>query len=212
MGPVWRNEKPGPGRFRQFYQCDADTVGAATRGRGCRDLRDAGRRAGGGGHPARRLRGPGQQPQGAERGDGGRGHPRSRRSGQVRARARHRAARHRQARPAGRRGRARAAGRGAQGRERATSPRARGSAAEQAEVVMGFMAAQVATTRRRDRWPSLRELVGGLARSAPKACDELETIAELCSTRRATAPTASSSTPPSCAASATTPARSSRRS
>ncbi|HEV8034063.1 histidine--tRNA ligase [Yoonia sp.] len=30
MGPVWRNEKPGPGRFRQFYQCDADTVGAGT--------------------------------------------------------------------------------------------------------------------------------------------------------------------------------------
>ena len=29
MGPVWRNEKPGPGRYRQFYQCDADTVGAA---------------------------------------------------------------------------------------------------------------------------------------------------------------------------------------
>ena len=28
MGPVWRNEKPGPGRFRQFYQCDADTIGA----------------------------------------------------------------------------------------------------------------------------------------------------------------------------------------
>ncbi len=28
MGAVWRNEKPGPGRFRQFYQCDADTVGA----------------------------------------------------------------------------------------------------------------------------------------------------------------------------------------
>ena len=28
FGPVWRNEKPGPGRFRQFYQCDADTVGA----------------------------------------------------------------------------------------------------------------------------------------------------------------------------------------
>ena len=27
VGPVWRNEKPGPGRFRQFYQCDADTVG-----------------------------------------------------------------------------------------------------------------------------------------------------------------------------------------
>ena len=30
MGPVWRNEKPGPGRFRQFYQCDADTVGSSS--------------------------------------------------------------------------------------------------------------------------------------------------------------------------------------
>lgn len=30
QGPVWRNEKPGPGRFRQFYQCDADTVGAGS--------------------------------------------------------------------------------------------------------------------------------------------------------------------------------------
>jgi len=28
FGDVWRNEKPGPGRFRQFVQCDADTVGA----------------------------------------------------------------------------------------------------------------------------------------------------------------------------------------
>ena len=28
MGPVWRNEKPGPGRFRQFMQFDADTVGS----------------------------------------------------------------------------------------------------------------------------------------------------------------------------------------
>ncbi len=28
-GPVWRNEKPGPGRFREFTQCDADTVGSA---------------------------------------------------------------------------------------------------------------------------------------------------------------------------------------
>jgi histidyl-tRNA synthetase len=27
-GPVWRNEKPGPGRYRQFTQCDADTVGS----------------------------------------------------------------------------------------------------------------------------------------------------------------------------------------
>ena len=29
-GPVWRNEKPGPGRFREFLQCDADTVGSAS--------------------------------------------------------------------------------------------------------------------------------------------------------------------------------------
>jgi histidyl-tRNA synthetase len=28
-GPVWRNEKPGPGRFREFVQCDADIVGSA---------------------------------------------------------------------------------------------------------------------------------------------------------------------------------------
>ena len=27
-GPVWRNEKPGPFRFREFIQCDADTVGS----------------------------------------------------------------------------------------------------------------------------------------------------------------------------------------
>ena len=30
FGPVWRNEKPGPGRFRQFMQFDADTVGTAS--------------------------------------------------------------------------------------------------------------------------------------------------------------------------------------
>jgi histidyl-tRNA synthetase len=29
-GPVWRNEKLGPGRFREFWQCDADTVGSAS--------------------------------------------------------------------------------------------------------------------------------------------------------------------------------------
>ena len=27
-GSVYRNEKPGPGRFREFTQCDADSVGA----------------------------------------------------------------------------------------------------------------------------------------------------------------------------------------
>jgi histidyl-tRNA synthetase len=30
VGPVWRREKPGPGRFRQFYQCDFDTVGSGS--------------------------------------------------------------------------------------------------------------------------------------------------------------------------------------
>ena len=31
VGTVWRNEKPGPGRFREFTQFDADTVGSASR-------------------------------------------------------------------------------------------------------------------------------------------------------------------------------------
>ncbi len=30
VGYVFRNEKPGPGRYRQFLQFDADTVGAAS--------------------------------------------------------------------------------------------------------------------------------------------------------------------------------------
>jgi histidyl-tRNA synthetase len=30
VGPVFRNEKPGPGRFRQFMQFDADTVGSSS--------------------------------------------------------------------------------------------------------------------------------------------------------------------------------------
>ncbi|MEL6093856.1 histidine--tRNA ligase [Bartonella schoenbuchensis] len=30
IGPVFRNDKPGPGRFRQFMQLDADIVGAST--------------------------------------------------------------------------------------------------------------------------------------------------------------------------------------
>src|SRR5690606_16734887 len=48
-GPVWRNEKPGPGRFREFWQCDADTVGsdrpeadAEIIAMGCAGLRAAG--------------------------------------------------------------------------------------------------------------------------------------------------------------------------
>ncbi len=30
VGPVWRNEKPGPGRYREFLQFDVDTIGAAS--------------------------------------------------------------------------------------------------------------------------------------------------------------------------------------
>lgn len=30
VGPVWRVEKPGLGRFREFYQCDFDIVGSAS--------------------------------------------------------------------------------------------------------------------------------------------------------------------------------------
>jgi histidyl-tRNA synthetase len=30
IGANFRNEKPGPGRFREFIQCDADTVGSAS--------------------------------------------------------------------------------------------------------------------------------------------------------------------------------------
>lgn len=30
VGQVWRNEKPGPGRYREFTQFDADTVGTAS--------------------------------------------------------------------------------------------------------------------------------------------------------------------------------------
>lgn len=52
-GPVWRNEKPGPGRFREFWQCDADTVGsdrpeadAEIIAMACEGLRGAGLEAG----------------------------------------------------------------------------------------------------------------------------------------------------------------------
>ena len=60
FGWVFRNEKPGPGRFRQFMQFDADTVGSAsTRGRR-RDVHDGRRHHGGAGHSARLVCGEGQ--------------------------------------------------------------------------------------------------------------------------------------------------------
>jgi histidyl-tRNA synthetase len=30
MGPVWRGERPGHGRFREFWQCDFDTIGTTS--------------------------------------------------------------------------------------------------------------------------------------------------------------------------------------
>jgi histidyl-tRNA synthetase len=30
MGPVWRGERPGKGRFREFWQCDCDTIGTTS--------------------------------------------------------------------------------------------------------------------------------------------------------------------------------------
>ena len=45
-GFVFRNEKPGPGRFRQFMQFDADIVGAAERRRRRRGLHADGRHPG----------------------------------------------------------------------------------------------------------------------------------------------------------------------
>ncbi|MGH8999856.1 MAG: histidine--tRNA ligase, partial [Acidimicrobiia bacterium] len=30
IGPVWRADRPGSGRFREFYQCDLDQVGSAS--------------------------------------------------------------------------------------------------------------------------------------------------------------------------------------
>ena len=30
MGPVWRGERPGQGRYREFWQCDFDTIGTTS--------------------------------------------------------------------------------------------------------------------------------------------------------------------------------------
>ena len=55
LGWVFRNEKPGPGRFRQFMQFDADTVGSGLDGRRRRDLHDGGGHDGGARHSARQY-------------------------------------------------------------------------------------------------------------------------------------------------------------
>jgi histidyl-tRNA synthetase len=135
MGPVWRNEKPGPGRFRQFYQCDADTVGAASVAADaeiCAMLADA------------------LEAVGIPRGDYiVRVNNRKVLNGvmevagildpadpEVRGRTRHRPARHRQARPAGGGGRARAAGRG---RKDESGDFTKGAGLDDDQAVMGFV-------------------------------------------------------------------------
>ena len=55
VGNVFRNEKPGPGRFRQFMQFDADTVGKRLARCRCRDVHDGGGHDRGAGHSARQL-------------------------------------------------------------------------------------------------------------------------------------------------------------
>jgi hypothetical protein len=79
----------------------------------------------------------------------------------------------------------------------------------QAEPVLNFLTAKGA-----DNAATLTELrlaVGDSPMGA-EGISELQDIERNCLPRQATAPTASSSTPPSSGASATTPARSSRRS
>ena len=72
-GFVFRNEKPGPGRFRQFMQFDADTVGAASVAADAEICMMAADAHGAPRRQARRLRHQGQQPQGARRRAGSRG-------------------------------------------------------------------------------------------------------------------------------------------
>ena len=185
VGPVWRNEKPGPGRFRQFYQCDADTVGAASRRGGRRDLHDARRGAGGGGDRARRLRDPDQQSQGAER--------RPWRSPASSTRPIPEAARRPAAasscaaidkldRLGGRRGVRALLGAGPPRRERRLHRGRRARRRSRSAVILDFIAARAddaaATCAR------LRELVGGSA-IGREGVAELETIAELLDARGA---------------------------
>ena len=110
-GYVFRNEKPGPGRFRQFMQFDADTVGApnvTADAEMCMMMADTMEALGiqRGDYVVTR-----QQPQGARRRDGS--HRRHRRAPETR-----RPARHRQARQIWSRGCAAIARRGQKGRKR----------------------------------------------------------------------------------------------
>ena len=67
QGWVFRNEKPGPGRYRQFMQFDADTVGSASPGSRRRSLHDGRRYDGSAGHSARAVCFENEQPQNSGR-------------------------------------------------------------------------------------------------------------------------------------------------
>jgi histidyl-tRNA synthetase len=204
MGPVWRNEKPGPGRFRQFYQCDADTVGSASVAADaeiCAMLADAletvgiprgdyvvkvnNRKVLNGVMEVAGLSGDDKE---AERGIVLRAIDKIDRLGPEGVRA---------LLGAGRKD------------ESGDFTKGAGLSAEQAEVVMGF------TTAKRDNGQPptigcyrLRELVGASAIGL-KAWRNWKALPPSFPPK-ATAPTASSSTPALSAASATTPARSMR--
>ena len=107
-GWVFRNEKPGPGRFRQFMQFDADTVGASSPAADAEICMMAADVDGGAGFRARAIRHQGEQPEGARWRDGG---DRPRRRGERRAQA-HGAPGDRQVRSAGRRRRSTTSWRG----------------------------------------------------------------------------------------------------
>ena len=176
--------------------------GLRLRRRRRRNLRHAGRRPGRSRHPPRRLRGGGEQPQGPERGDGGRG----RLAGDDKE-----AERGIVLRAIDKIDRLGADGVRAllgEGRKDESGDFTKGAglsdgAGRGRDGLYHCQARHAAP----ETVARLRELVGGFVRSGPRAWTSLEAIAA-CSPRKATAPTASSSTPVSSVASATTPARS----
>ena len=83
FGWVFRNEKPGPGRYRQFMQFDADTVGSASPAADAEMCMMAADTMEALGHSARQLCGEGEQPQGARWRDGGDWHWRRGKCGEA---------------------------------------------------------------------------------------------------------------------------------
>ena len=224
LGVPQREAGPGPLPPVHAVRRRHGRLGERRGGRG--NLHDGRRLPGGARDQARRLCHQGQQPQGARRRDGG---DRPRRRGERRAAA-DGAARDRQARPARPRGRARAARRGPQGRERRFHQGRGARRSADRPRCSTFATAAVSKLQFGDgvaaRAPCDRncELVDDsrrrrLARQTPPIAPywprrprrARRDRASSCAAP-ATARIASASTPPSCAGSNITPARSSRRS